>query len=231
MKKAIIISMAAALIMAGMVLSAFAREGSRCKATDKVCRDFEALADAEQFEAIAGKVDKSEKYSQGSRHYIGRAYLALAASENNTPQQEEAFCRKALEFGASQAYMGLYFIHVQKNEEQALGYLREYVKTKPADSVPYVILGESELGKKNYHLADAYLREAKRLSRANSPGVDWMLFQANYLLGNYQYASEVLDRALKNGNGRFEQELRMLSSDARFQGIAKRPEFRNMIPG
>lgn len=227
MKKTVTTSIIAiALLM--ISTSGFAAERSMCGQNDEVCRDFEALANADQFDKIAAKADSKKQYSEGARQYIGKAYLALAAAETNTPEQEEAFCRKALEFGASQAYMGLYFIHVQKNEAQALGYLREYVKTKPGDSVPYVILGESELNRKNYQLADTYLQQSKKVSRANSPRVDWMLFQANYLLGNYQFASEMLENALQNG--KFYQELKSLSTDIRFQGMDKRPEFKKYRP-
>ncbi|HSQ78360.1 MAG TPA: hypothetical protein VLN91_05660, partial [Nitrospirota bacterium] len=163
-------------------------ENSLCIKSDTVCMEFEQLAEAGQFDAIIKKIDAATRYSEGSRHLIGKAYLALAGREEATPEQEETFCRKALEYGATQAYMGLYFIHAQKDQEKALGFLRQYVETKPVDSVPYVILGETELGKKNYKLADFYLRESKKVARARSARVDWMLFQANYLLGNYQYA-------------------------------------------
>ncbi len=196
---------------------------SRCAATDPVCRNFEKLTNAEQFDRIIQQVDPQKQYSESARHYIGKAYLALASAESNTPEQEEAFCRKALEFGSTQAYMGLYFINAQKDPEAALGYLRQYIATKPADTVPYVILGESELEKRNYRLADEYLRESKKVARASSPRVDWMLFKANYLLGNYGYASEMFENATTNG--RFDDELKSIASDGRFHGIQKRPEF------
>lgn len=194
-----------------------------CKESDTACKEFEALAEAGKENAIVSKVQQGRTYSEEARQYIGKAYLAMAAVETNTPEQEEAYCRKGIEYGATQGYMGLYFLSVQKNEDQALGYLREYIKTKPADSVAYVILGESELGRKNYALADAYLREAKKISRASSPRSAWMLFQANYLLGNYQFASEMFEEALSGG---FEKELRTVVSDARFDGLPKRPEFK-----
>lgn len=222
MKKTFVcITLATAIAMP--MASAFGSGTSLCEETDSVCREFETLADADQFEAIIRKTEAAGQYSAGARHYIGRAYLALAASESNTPEQEEAYCRKALEYGAIQANMGLYFIHVQKDEEKALSFLREYVKMKPSDSVAYVLLGESEFGKKNYQLADTYLREAKRISRADSPHVAWLLFQANYLLGDFEFAGRMLEAAFKNGN--FEQELKKLSSDARFQNMKKQPEF------
>lgn len=200
-----------------------ASQNSRCTRSDTVCIDFERLAAAGHFDAIIKKIDAATQYSEGSRRYIGNAYLALAGSDENTPEQEEVYCRKALEYGFNQAYMGLYFLHAQKDQDKALGFLKQYVETKPKDSVPYVILGESELEKKNYRLADIYLRESKGLARARSARVDWMLFQANYLLGNFQYAAEALESAFKNG--RFEQELKELAAEARFQGIDTHPQF------
>jgi len=200
---------------------------SRCKTTDSACVRFENLVQAEQYGQVVKELDPSAQYSAGARQFIGQAYLGLAASETNTPEQEEAYCRKAIEVGAVQGYMGLYFIHAQKDGEKALGFLRQYVATKPGDSVPYVILGESELNKKNYRQADLYLREAKRVSSAHSSRVDWMLFQANYLLGNYAFAGEMFESAL--ANGKFEQEVKELSTDERFQGIEKRPEFRKLL--
>lgn len=223
--KKIIIGMIVALTIISIGKPGFAEEQSLCKKTDTICREFETLAKDEQFKAIVDKAGANRDYSEGSRYYIGKAYLAIAAADSNTPEQEEAFCRKALEFGASQAYMGLYFIYAQKDEEQALGFLREYVKTKPRDTVPYVILGESELKKNNYQLADTYLQESRKVARATSPRVDWMLFQVNYFLGNYKVAGEMMGSALTNGT--FEQELKDLSADERFKGIEKRPEFKS----
>jgi tetratricopeptide (TPR) repeat protein len=195
----------------------------QCTNSDAFCKEFEALTEAGKESVLISKVEQGRAYSEGARYYIGKAYLSLAAEETSTPAQEEAYCRKALEYGATQAYMGLYFLTVQKNEEQALGYIRDYIKTKPADPVAYVILGESELEKKNYQVADTYLREAKKISRANSPRVSWMLFQANFLLGNYLFAGEMFEAALQNG---FDKEVKTIASDSRFKGIELRPEFK-----
>lgn len=222
--KKYIISIISLIAIISAAAAVFAKEGSRCKESDTICGEFEALAQAGQFDKIVSKAGSSRQYSEEARHYIGKAYLSMAAAESNTPEQEEAFCRKALQFGAAQAYMGLYFIYAEKDQAIALGLLKEYIATKPPDPVPYVILGEAELGNRNYRLADTYLRESKKTARARSPRVDWMLFQANYLLGNYAFAAEMLERALNNGT--FDQELKALASDVRFQGIAKRPEFR-----
>jgi hypothetical protein len=148
----------------------------------------------------------------------------LAGKDGNTPEQEEQFCRKALEYGSTSAYMGLYFIYSGQNTEAALGYLKQYVATKPGDPVPYVLLGESELEKKNYEAANTYLREAKRISRGHSAHLDWMLFRVSYILGDFTYAGAVLDSAM--ADGQYVKEFRTLSSDPLFEGIVKRPEFR-----
>lgn len=219
------------IVLVMVVLNALAGSagaGPVCDEKDAACKKLAALAEEDQFEKIVGLANSAEKYSEASRDIIGKAYLMLAAKETNTPDQEEAFCRKALEFGAVQAYMGLYFINVQKDEEAALGFLRQYIATRPRDSVPYVLLGEAELIKKNYRLADEYLRESKKVARASSPRVDWMLFQANYLLGNFQYAGEMFESAVKNG--RFEDELKSIARDIRFKGIAQRPGFQRHAP-
>ncbi len=201
---------------------------SRCEKGDKVCREFEQLAEEQQPEKIITQYEAGSgtALSAGSRFYIGGAYLALASRDNVSPEQEERYYWKALKLDYSVAYLGLYFFHVQKDEEKALGFLREYVKTKPEDTVPYVILGEAELNRHNYGSADKYLREAKRVARAYSPRVDWLLFQANYLLKNYQFASDVLANALTKGD--FEDEIKALSSDPRFADIGKLPEFQSL---
>jgi hypothetical protein len=139
-----------------------------CAKNDTACREFAKLSGAEQFEQLVAQVNPKRAYSEGARRYIGEAYLMLAGREANTPEQEEQFCLKALEYGATPAYMGLYFIHAATDTEKALGYLKRYVATKPQDSVPYVILGEAELEKRNYSAASEYLTEAKKVSHGRS---------------------------------------------------------------
>jgi len=199
---------------------------SKCEDTDKDCIEFEQLLDAQQPDKVISRYEaaKTAPYSAAARRYIGDAYLLLASREDITPEQELGYYQKALEVKHFIAYMGLYFFYVQKDEEKALGFLREYVKTGPKDTVPYVILGESELNKKHYELADAYLREGKKVAHAHSPRVDWLLFQANYLMGNHQFAGEMFESAVTTGT--FEKEAKALSSDVRFEGIGDRPEFR-----
>ncbi|MGE5809241.1 MAG: tetratricopeptide repeat protein [Nitrospirota bacterium] len=198
---------------------------SKCEDTDRDCKEFEQMLDAQQPDKVIARYEaaKTAQYSAAALRYIGDAYLLLASREDITPEQELGYYQKALEVKHYIAYMGLYFFYAQKDEEKALGFLREYVKTGPKDTVPYVILGESELNNKHYKLADAYLREGKKVAHAHSPRVDWLLFQANYLLGNYQFAAEMLESALTNGT--FEKEVTALSSDVRFKGIESRPEF------
>ncbi len=197
---------------------------SLCPDKDTVCREFETLVRNEQYTAAIGKIDPKAVYSETTRQYIGKAYLGIAPAETNTPEQEEQYCRKALEYGAIQAYMGLYFVTVQKNPEAALGYLRQYVAQKPRDSVPYVILGEAELANNHYQEADALLRDSKKVARANSPRVDWMLFKADYLLGKYTDAALLFETAV--ASGQFDSQVKELASDTRFSGIGQRAEFK-----
>ena len=212
------------ILMLSMPLAAVAYETPACRDSDRACKTFRTLSEEEKYEMIVQKAGPAEKYSPETQYYIGQAYLQLAGRETNTPDQEEQFCRKALEYGQHQAYMGLYFINAQKDPEAALEYLRLYSLTSPADSVPFVLLGESELDKGNYAAADIFLREAKRVARAQSPRVDWMLFQANYMMENYTFAGEMFGRALENA--KFRKEVKRLLSDKNFKGIEKRPEFR-----
>jgi hypothetical protein len=225
-KHFIIITIALAFISASATSAHASAPVSHCEESDKICKEFEGLTEAEKPEAIIAKYEaaRAEKYSDESLRLVGNAYLAMASRDNLTPEQEEGYYRKALGVGHSIAYMGLYFFHVQKDEEKALGFLREYVKTKPADTVPYVILGEAELNRNHYELADAYLREGKKVAHAHSPRVDWLLFEANYLLKNYQFAREMFESAVTKG--KFEDEIKELSADPRFEGIGQRPEFK-----
>jgi tetratricopeptide (TPR) repeat protein len=218
-------TMAIAFIISGS--GAMAAQ-SVCSAQDGACTEFSTLAAAEQFEKIIEKVDATTTYSAEARDLIGQAYLILAGKEGNSPAQEEQFCLKALEYGATSAYMGLYFIHAGQNEEKALGFLKQYIAAKPRDSVPYVLLGQAEMDKGNYQAANAYLREAKSVARGHSTNVDWMLFQVNYLLGDFAYASAMLDGALTQGQ--FVNELKSLSTDPRFADLSLRPEFRKYVP-
>lgn len=216
------------ILVVSIPLTVSAFEPPACGDADKACRKFRALSEKEKYEAIAAKAGPASEYSEQAQYYIGQAYLQLAGREGNTPEQEELFCRKALEYGQHQAYMGLYFINAQRDHDAALHYLRLYTLTGPSDSVPFVILGENELSKGNYRAADIFLREAKRVARAQSPRVDWMLFQANYLMQNYRFAGEMLGRALEHG--KFEKELRTLLADKEYRGLVKRPEFRKYRP-
>ncbi|MDA8421743.1 MAG: hypothetical protein M0Z89_00220 [Nitrospiraceae bacterium] len=224
MKKKIIATLTVVAMSAAPAATFGGAEHSRCTDGDATCKDFEQFIDAQQPEKIIGQYDPAAKYSDMSLRYIGDAYLQLASRDNVTPEQEEGYYRKALEVKHYVAYMGLYFFYAQKDEDKALGFLREYVKTKPADTVPYVILGESELDKKHYDLADAYLRDGKKVAHAHSPRVDWLLFQANYLLKNYRFARDMFESAVTNGN--FENEIKAILADHRFDGIDKLPEFK-----
>src|SRR5512143_23069 len=199
---------------------------SKCEDADQVCKEFEQQLEAQQPDKVIARYEaaKTAQYSAVALRYVGDAYLLLASREDITPEQELGYYQKALGVKHYIAYMGLYFFYAQKDEEKALGFLREYVKTGPKDTVPYVILGESELNKQHFELADAYLREGKKVAHAHSPRVDWLLFRTNYLLKNYQFAAEMFGNAVAAGT--FEQELKALKTDPRFEGIGKRAEFR-----
>lgn len=195
-----------------------------CAADDRECVMFSQLYDDGQDEALIRRVDPKASYSAAARRIIGQSYLRLAGSESSTPEEEERYCRKALEYGVEAAYMGLYFLTVQQDPETALGFLRKYVTSDPPDAVPYVILGEAEFEKRNYRVADGYLRSAKQRGRGRSASLDWMLFQVNYLLGDYAFAAAMFESARSHGELR--DEMKALSGDPRFQGIEKIPEFR-----
>jgi hypothetical protein len=218
----LVITLIASILAAASAVYA-SEPASKCADEDAVCKDFEKDLEAELPEKVVAGYNPARTYSDEALHYVGGAYLALASRENITPEQEEDYYQKALSVRHYVAYMGLYFFYARNNEEKALGFLREYVKTKPLDTVPYVLLGEAELNKKNYGPAEAYLREAKKVAHAHSPRVDWMLFQASYMLRNYAVAGELFESAVTKGS--FKKELKALLSDQRFAGIEKRPEF------
>ncbi|MDH4164652.1 MAG: hypothetical protein OEW15_18480 [Nitrospirota bacterium] len=201
---------------------------SACEKKDTACQAFAKLAEAEQYDRIIETADPKKTYSAESRKIIGQAYLMIAGRETNTPEQEEQFCLKALEYGATSAYMGLYFIHAGTNAEKALGYLKQYVATKPMDSVPYVILGEAELEKNNYAAANTYLVEARRVARGKSGNLDWLLFQASYLNGDYATSAQMLDSSFSQGKTIGDLKS-LIASDPRFSDVGKRAEFKKFM--
>ncbi len=196
---------------------------SRCADKDTACRNFEQFLEAQQPEKIIEQYNSAIPYSEDARIFIGEAYLAMASRDNISPDVEESYYRRAIEVKHNIAYMGLYFFYAVKDEEMAIGFLRDYLQTRPADTVPYVILGEYELNRMNYELADSYLRLAKQVAHAHSPRVDWLLFQTSYLLKNFTLAKEMFESAVTKG--KFDKELKALTSDPRFSEISKRPEF------
>lgn len=199
-----------------------------CPSKDPVCKEFAKLADAGQFEKLIARVDARKTYSSDTRAVIGKAYLMLAGKKGNSREQEEKFCLKALEYGATSAYMGLYFMNAGQNEEKAFGFLKQYVATGPTDSVPYGLLGEAEMNKKNYAAAIAYLRAAKKASQVGSANVDWMLFQASYITGDYHTASSMLDSSF--ALGKTVGDLKALILDPRFADMGKQPQFKKFFP-
>jgi tetratricopeptide (TPR) repeat protein len=223
----VIIAMALALVLSGQS-PAFSSEQPSCKKNDMACQEFTRLAAAEQYDKIIEKVSPTQNYSDEARKQIGQAYLMVAGRETNTPEQEEQLCQKALEYGATSAYMGLYFIHAGSDAEKALGYLKQYVATKPEDSVPYVLLGEAELEKRNYSAAADYLTEAKKVAHGRSSNLGWLLFQASYLKGDYVRAATLLDESFSHGKTVGDLKA-LISSDPRFAEIGKRPEFKRFF--
>jgi tetratricopeptide (TPR) repeat protein len=217
----------AALILLGVQASGFAADRA-CEQQDTLCRSFSTFAAHGQYYKIIAQASPDGTYSAAAREMIGRAYLMMAGKETNTPEQEEIYCRKALEYGATAAYMGLYFIHAGNDAEKAIAFLKQYVTTGPRDTVPYVLLGEYELEQGRSAAAREYLLEARKVARGRSANLDWLLFQANYLLGDYAAASEMLDSAILQGQPM--AELKSLMTDPRFLGIETRPEFRQFEP-
>jgi tetratricopeptide (TPR) repeat protein len=226
MKKIISAATLLALLVMGQAIGQAAEIS--CPAKDSACKDFAKLTAAGQFEKLIARVDARQNYSGDAKGLIGQAYLLLAGKEGNTPEQEEQLCRKALEYGATSAYMRLYFLYAKKDREAALGFLKQYVATKPDNAVPYVLLGEAEIAKKNYASANAYLLEAKKVTRGSTRDLDWTLFQTSYLTGDYYTASSMLNSAFSQG--KTVGDLKALIVDPRYSDMGKRSEFKKLFP-
>lgn len=201
---------------------------SACAKSDAACREFAALSAAEKYQAIIDKANPKRSYSDEARALIGNAFLMAAGREGNTPQQEEQLCLKALEYGATSAYMGLYFIYSKTDMVKANGFLKQFVETKPQDAAPYVLLGEYDFKQGNYTSAKKYLHEAKKVSRNKSADLDWVLFKASYLAGDLSMASMMLDSAFSQGKTSGDLKA-LVSSDDRFAGMGKQYEFRKFF--
>jgi len=227
MKKHIVSLFAVSVLMLSLYSELFAGTAA-CEKSDAVCREFAALSAAGKHQAIIEKVKPKRSYSEAARVLIGNAYLLAAGREGNTPQQEEQLCLKALEYGASSAYMGLYFIHAKTDPVKADGFLKKFVETKPQDAAPYVLLGESDFKQGNFKSAKEYLHEAKKVSRGNSGDLDWFLFKASYLSGDLFLASTMLDSAFSQGKTSGDLKA-LVSSDGRFAGMGKQYEFRKFF--
>jgi hypothetical protein len=224
MQKHVILILTAVFCLIAAPAAVFASSpASRCSDADTVCGNLEQLFETQQPEKIVEQYSPSKQFSEASLRYIGAAYMALASQRNILPDQEEGYYRKALEVKYNISYMGLYFFYVQKDKEKALGFLREYVKTRPIDTLPFIILGEVEMNRNNVQLADSYLRSGREVAYGRSPRIDWLLFQTNFLLKNYEFSRDMFVNAVTKGN--FNNELRSITSDPRFAGIDKRPEF------
>jgi tetratricopeptide (TPR) repeat protein len=222
MRKSFVGLFAALLLITGGKSAGLAA-ASLCEKNDATCLTFSELAVTGQFEQIIAAAGPGRTFSAGAREHIGQAYLMMAGRESNTLEQEEQFCRKALEFGASAAYLGLYFIYAGNEPQKATGFLKQYVATNPRDPLPYVILGEYELDQRNYAAARDYLAQARLFARGRSSNLDWLMFQVHYLLGDYAAAAVMLDSAVIQGQPL--PELKVLMENPRFLGIENRPEF------
>jgi len=201
---------------------------SACANSDAVCREFAALSDAGKHQTIIDKVIPKRSYSDASRTLIGNACLMVARQEGKTPQQKEQLYLKALDYGATSAYMGLYFIYARTDSVKANGFLKQFVETKPQDATPYVLLGEADFKKGNFKGAKEYLREAKNVSQGKSGEIDWFLFKASYLAGDLSMASAALDSSFSQGKTAGDLKA-LVSSDERFAGMGKQYEFRKFF--
>ena len=227
MGKYVISLITVVLFITGGQSAGFA-ENKACEEHDALCRSFSELADNGQFYRIIAQVSPDRTYSSAARQIIGKAYLMMAGNETNTKEQEEIYCRKAVAFGAPSAYMGLYFLNAGQDVETAILFLKRYVSTGARDFLPYVILGEYELGQGQAASAKDYLLAARKIAQGRPANLDWLLFQANYLLGDYAVASAMLDSAILHGQPL--AELKDLMADPRFLGFVTRPEFRKYEP-
>jgi len=225
MKRIISATMVLALLLMGQAIGQAAEIS--CPAKDSACKEFAKLIDAGQFDKLIARVDARQNYSNEAKWLIGQAYLLLAGKEGNTPEQEEQLCKKALEYGATSAYLGLYYLYAPKDKGKALGFLKQYIATKPDNMVPYMLLGEEELANKNYASADSYLRQARKVLRGASKDLDWALFQASYLTGDYYTASTMLNSAFSQG--KTVGDLKALVADPRFADMGKRSEFKKFF--
>jgi len=226
MKKLIVsLSIVFVLILAG---SSAIFAGTTCAKSDAACREFAVLSAANKYQTIIDKVDPKRSYSDAARTLIGNAYLMAAGREGVTPQQEEKLCLKALEYGATSAYMGLYSLYAKTDIEKAKGYLKQFVETKPQDATPYVLLGEADFKQGNYKSAKEYLFEARKVSPSKSGDLDWLLFKASFLAGDYAMASMMLDNAFSQGKTTGDLKA-LVSSDDRFSAMGKQYEFRKFF--
>lgn len=227
MKKHIVVL----LVVFVLVISGFSElfaGTSACAKSDAACREFAALSAAGKYQTVIDKVNPKQSYSDAARVLIGNAYLTAAGREGNTPQQTEQLCLKALEYGATPAYMALYSLYAKTDAVKANGYLKQFVETKPQDATPYVLLGEADFKQGNFKSAKEYLHEAKKVSRGNSGDLDWFLFKASYLAGDYTMASVMLDSSFSQGKTAGDLKA-LVSSDQRFGAMGKQYEFRKFF--
>jgi len=215
-----IASLAASFLAASFAFSALAND-QFC--SDDICKKLEKQYFKKEYDKIVSAVDPKERYSEGSIFYIGMSYTILAEKSSSLQARDKLY-RDAIAVKYYPAYMSLYNLYREKNPETAMVFVNEYVKTNPSDSAPFLVLGEAQFNKKNYSEADKYLRKARKLSKGHTSEIDWLLFKANYILGNYAFASKMFESAI--AQSRFTEEIRAIKSDPGFVGIESRPEFK-----
>ncbi len=195
--------------------------------SDKTCKTLENLFYQQDFEQIVSTTNPAQSYSDGSVFYIGMAYTRLVGQTQSFDRKVGLY-KKALQFKYYPAYTALFLEYRKRNPSLAMSYLRDYIKTKPDDSEPYFYLGEGEFQKGHLSTANRYLRQAKALSNGHTAGLDWDLFQINYVLGHYRYAHREFESALAQmDRNDINNGIATIRRDPRFKGIEKLPEFRD----
>lgn len=207
----------------GLLIGNSAIADSIC-GNDVECKRLERLSDQREDRKIVETTSPEKTYSPGAVFYIGLAYKSLASRKGVTFEQAVDYYLKALEFNYYPAHLDLYRLYLEKDQKKALGHLRRYLETNPGDPNAYFAAGEEEYREGNYKASHNYLRQAKKLSKGHTAGIDWLLFKVNYILRNYSSARKALDDAL--AQARLKTELKQLKDDPRFADVLERPEFK-----
>lgn len=190
---------------------------------DQDCLLFEDLSDKLEYGVIIQRMRLGKRYSEGAQYYIGQAYAGLAAEEPDF-EQRAAWYLKSVEYGYFTSYMDLFRLFKRTDPARAYDYLYDYERRHPKEGELYFILGQFEFDKGLYKTAMSHLSTAKKLLDAQPSGLDWLLFKAAYLSGDYQKSSGILNTIL-NKSFLSDADLLELKNDARFAGFSDRKEF------